>query len=74
MVWLYGNIKSEYKQLDEYLESLSSLREKYQNQIDIKIGFEVEYLPIYIDNFKELKKSSQRWYFDNRPTSYINFH
>lgn len=50
----FGN-RMDYEELDEYLETLSSLKEKYQNQIDIKIGFEVEYLPKYLNYFNELK-------------------
>ena len=44
----FGN-RMDFEQLEEYLETLSSLKEKYQNQIDVKIGFEVEFVPKYLD-------------------------
>ena len=50
----FGN-RMDFEQLEEYLETLSSLKEKYQNQIDVKIGFEVEFVPKYLDYFKQLK-------------------
>ncbi len=34
-------------QLAEYVETISALREKYRDYIDIKIGLETEYLPYY---------------------------
>ena len=34
-------------EIDEYCSTLLSLREKYKNYIDIKIGFETEYYPKY---------------------------
>lgn len=34
---------------DGYFESLLYLREKYKSKIDIKIGFETEYYPLYFD-------------------------
>ena len=52
----FGN-RMDFEQLEEYLETLSSLKEKYQNQIDVKIGFEVEFVPKYLDYFKQLKKN-----------------
>ena len=43
--------RMDIEELDEYLETLFALKEKYQNQIDIKIGFEVEYLPKYLFHY-----------------------
>lgn len=36
------------EELPGYVESLHSLREKYRDQISIKIGLECEYFPAYI--------------------------
>lgn len=49
-----GN-RMDIEELDEYISSLKSLKEKYSNQIDIKIGLEVEYLPEFLSYYKELK-------------------
>ena len=38
-----------------YLKEANRLREVYKNQIDIKIGYEMEYYPLY---FKEMLKSA----------------
>lgn len=45
------------EELPGYVESLRSLREKYQDQISIKIGLECEYFPAYIHWLKEKSKS-----------------
>lgn len=41
------------EELPGYIESLQALREKYRDQIDIKIGLECEYFPDYIFWLKE---------------------
>jgi histidinol-phosphatase (PHP family) len=43
-------------EIDEYCQTLISLREKYKNYIDIKIGFETEYYPKYFGALMELYK------------------
>lgn len=40
----------------EYIDSINLLKEKYKNQIDIKVGFEVEYYPLYLPFYKKLKE------------------
>lgn len=40
-------------ELPEYVDSISSLRDKYKDQIDIKIGLECEYFPDYMPWLKE---------------------
>ncbi len=41
----------------EYFDVLLSLREKYKDKIDIKIGFETEYYPLFFDRLlKEYEK------------------
>lgn len=42
--------------LPEYIESIHALKEKYRNQISIKIGLEYEYFPEYIHWLKEIIK------------------
>ena len=48
----------DFEELEEYLDSLEKLKKLYATQIDIKIGFEVEYLPKYLDYF---------WFLKNHP-------
>ena len=52
---LRTKMRMDYSQKDEYLESIRKLKEKYNNQIEILSGFEVEYLPGEEENLKELK-------------------
>ena len=44
-----------YSQYDEYLASITSLRERYRSKIMILTGFEIEYYPEYLDYYKWLK-------------------
>lgn len=41
----------------DYISVISSLREKYKSRIEIKIGFEMEYYPIY---FGEMLKNAKK--------------
>ena len=52
------NMRMSYSQKDEYLNSIKNLKEKYRDKIEIKSGFEVEYLPGEEENLKELKDES----------------
>lgn len=45
-------------QVSDYFAELSSLREKYKTQIDIKIGFEMEYYPMY---FNEMLSNARKY-------------
>ncbi len=47
----YPSERMDYEQLDEYMSSVLSLKEKYKDQIDIYLGMEVEYYP---DQWNEL--------------------
>lgn len=40
--------------VEEYIDSIRYLKEKYKDQIDIIIGFEAEYFECYKDYYKEL--------------------
>lgn len=56
--WKYNSdflssIRMLPEELPEYVESLQSLRKKYHDQIDIRIGLECEYFPEYIPWLKE---------------------
>ena len=41
--------RMNYEQLDDYLNSVTSLKNKYADQLSIKLGFEMEYFPEYQD-------------------------
>ena len=43
-----------YEHKDEYFSSLRKLQKEYSESIDIKIGFEIEYLDSHIDYIKEM--------------------
>ena len=45
-----SNYRIPFKEGKEYFAEINSLREKYKNQIDIKIGFEMEYYPKCFQN------------------------
>ena len=47
--------RMDMEQLSEYIDSLNHLKEKYQEQIKIEIGLEVEFLPSMIKFYEELK-------------------
>ena len=46
------------RQVDEYVSSLSALREKYKGQIDLHIGFEME---VYPSRFDEMVASARTY-------------
>lgn len=48
----HSAIRMEEDKLEGYVKTLSELREKYKDQISIKIGLECEYYPKYIDWLK----------------------
>ncbi|MBQ6655004.1 MAG: histidinol-phosphatase [Erysipelotrichaceae bacterium] len=49
----------EWSQIDEYVASLSALREKYADQISILIGFETEYYRHMHNEKAQLKQKAQ---------------
>lgn len=51
-----STIRMSEEQLDEYIQSLMTLKEKYKNQIDILIGLECEYFEKYIPWLSETLK------------------
>ena len=46
-------------ELEEYLDTLSGLKEKYKNQILIHIGLEIEYFPSFRGFYDELKSDAR---------------
>jgi histidinol phosphate phosphatase HisJ family len=62
--WEYdSNFKSRIRmlpnQIDEYINSIKLLREKYRGLIDLKIGLECEYFPDYLSWLKKLLNSKE---------------
>ncbi len=54
------DMRMEYDQRKEYLESIQALKQKYAGQIEIQSGYEVEYLPGEEENLKELKAETNK--------------
>lgn len=54
------NMRMEYSQVNEYIESIKFLKEKYKNEIEIETGFEIEYLPGQEANLLELKQMTDK--------------
>lgn len=51
-------MRMDYSEKDGYLNSIKDLKEKYKNDIEIKSGFEIEYLPMYEDELFKLKNET----------------
>lgn len=45
-----------YEQKDEYIATIRKLKQDYQDKIDIKVGYEVEYLKDHFNDLMNLKK------------------
>lgn len=54
------NMRMTYEERKEYLSTVKSLAEKYKDEIEIKVGYEVEYLPGEEENLKELKAETDK--------------
>lgn len=54
------NMRMDYLQISEYLDSINSLKIKYKDKIEIETGFEIEYLPGQEDNLFELKQMTDK--------------
>lgn len=50
------NCRMFYEQKDEYLSSIRALKKRYQNQIDIKVGYEIEYMDEFYDYLMDMRK------------------
>ena len=60
--WMYQSsfhptMRMEAYEIGDYVSTLLKLKEKYKNQISIKIGLECEYFEKYMDGLKEMLKT-----------------
>lgn len=51
---VFGN-RMQMEELNEYIVSMKSYKEKYDGIINVKFGLEIEYIPKYRDYYKFLK-------------------
>ena len=47
--FVHHGVRMPVTQLDEYVQAMRDLRDKYADQISLRIGFECEYFPEYMD-------------------------
>jgi len=52
-------IRGEYSELEGYIASINTLKEKYKEQITIYVGLECEYFDEFIDYYKSLLKTKK---------------
>ena len=50
-------MRMRYDEKDEYLDSIKKLKGKYKDKIEIKTGFEFEYIPEKLKYLQEIKKT-----------------
>lgn len=50
--------RMKYEQLNEYIDTLSELKEKYKEKINVHIGLEIEYFSRYMDYYEKLKENT----------------
>ena len=55
--------RGSYYQLDDYIKSINSLKEKYKDKIEIHLGFEAEYMPQMMPYYKKLLDDKVVEYF-----------
>ncbi len=56
-------LRMEKSSFDEYLDTMIALKEKYSHEIDIKVGFEVEYCTDEIPFYKKVLNDPRVEYF-----------
>lgn len=54
------DMRMDYSEKENYLNSIRTLKEKYKDKIEIESGFEVEFLPGQEENLLELKKETDK--------------
>ncbi|MDF9825134.1 histidinol-phosphatase (PHP family) [Breznakia sp. PF5-3] len=54
-----SHIRMRLEEFEDYYNSLSHLKEKYKDQISIKIGLEVEYFPEYMEWLRRFIKEKE---------------
>ena len=50
----HEGMRMDFDEIQNYLHSINSLKEKYKDQIKIYVGFEIEYIPRLDSYYKEL--------------------
>ena len=72
--------RMDWDQLDDYISSINYLKEKYRDQIEIRLGIESEFLPESLEEKRELKDRveylllGQHFAFhDNRRIDYFSY-
>lgn len=55
----FYNVRGDYSEMEDYCNSFLTLKEKYQSQIELHLGFEAEYFPDYHDYYQELLQSKK---------------
>lgn len=65
-------IRGDYSQLGNYIKSINKLKKAYEDQIEIHIGFECEYLPSMMNYYKKLLKEKKVEYLILGQHCYIN--
>lgn len=73
-------VRGDFSQLDDYIDSIKILKEKYKDQIDIKIGFEAEYYDEFVDYYKWLLREKvdflilgqHNYIVNNEPRAYFH--
>ena len=49
------NVRMSYDEIDEYLQSIIRLKDKYKGEINIETGFEFEYVPEELEHIMQMK-------------------
>lgn len=69
--------RMEIDQLPEYLHTIQTLKEKYAETIDVRVGLEIEYLPSFHGFYEELRENPLvdfmmigQHMFEDRPGKY----
>ena len=64
-------IRGDYSLLDDYIQSINDLKEKYNGELKIYLGFEAEALSDFYDYYKELLNSKKIEYLILGNHSYL---
>ena len=54
-----ARVRGDYALLDSYIDTVNELKDKYKDQIDIKVGFETEYFPSFVSYYRYLLESKK---------------
>lgn len=52
--YVFNGERMRFEDMEDYLQSMVALKEKYKEKIDIKIGFECEFFKDYLPYYREL--------------------